>query len=89
MSQVKEIENSFMNENKIPQNYLVKNVVVVDQIEDFETPHKIYYMSDITVENFGRYLLDSPFKRHTLMGQQSIESFRRRLNNEIFENHYE
>lgn len=88
MSQVREIENSFMVENKIPQNYLLKNIVVIDELEDFNTPHKIYYMSDITLENFGKYLLESPFKQHTPR-QQSIEAFRRRLNNEIFENHYE
>lgn len=89
MSQVREIENSFMIENKIPQNYIINNEVIVDKIDDFDTPHKVYFMSDFTFDDFGRYFLDSPFKKYSQHGIQTILSFKRRLNNEIFQEHYE
>lgn len=89
MSQVKEIENSFMVENKIPQNYIIKNEVTVEKIDDFDTPHKVYFMSDFTLEDFGKYFLDSPFNKYSQRGSPIITSFRRRLNDQIFQEHYE
>lgn len=88
MSQVKEVENSFMVKNQIPQNYLMESQAVIDKIEDFDTPHKIYYMSDITPQYFGEYFLQSPFRAFTQNGYRTMQRFKRRLNDEIFDDHY-
>jgi hypothetical protein len=89
MTQVKEIENSFMVENKLPLPYLISNNITIDEIEDFNTPYKIFYMSDISLENFGSYLLESPFKKYVRVGPHSLALFIRRLNNFISDEHYE
>jgi hypothetical protein len=78
-----------MVENKLPLPYLISNNITIDEIEDFNTPYKIFYMSDISLENFGSYLLESPFKKYARVGPHSLALFIRRLNDFISDEHYE
>ena len=88
MSQVKDIENYFMVENEIKRPYFSWNSITLDEIEDFNTPFKIYHLSEISLEFIGMNLLDSPFKRYSQNGPRTLESFIRRLKNYISDEHY-
>ena len=88
MSQVKDIENYIMVENEIKRPYFSWNSITLDEIEDFNTPFKIYHLSEISLGFIGMNLLDSPFKRYSQNGPRTLESFIRRLKNYISDEHY-